>query len=66
MVADYFPDLSNKALARMIEGYRASGLWPRSTELPVTAFVRLKAAMISGGLISYDAPFERLVVNFPD
>ncbi len=66
IVAGYFPDLSSKDLARMIAGYRASGLWPRNTELPVTAFVRLKAAMISGGLISYDAPFDRLVTNFPD
>ncbi|NQV61966.1 MAG: ABC transporter substrate-binding protein [Alphaproteobacteria bacterium] len=65
-VTDYFPDLATDALARMIEGYRASGLWARSTELPVEAFVRLKAAMISGGLISYDAPYDRLVTSFPE
>ncbi|MBC8241760.1 MAG: ABC transporter substrate-binding protein [Alphaproteobacteria bacterium] len=65
-VAAYFPDLATDALARMIEGYRASGLWARSTELPVEAFVRLKAAMISGGLISYDAPYDRLVTSFPE
>jgi NitT/TauT family transport system substrate-binding protein len=63
-VGDYFPGLTTDALARMIEGYRASGLWARSTELPVTAFTRLKAAMISGGLISYDAPYDRLVTDF--
>lgn len=62
-VNGYFPDLSTAALARMIDGYRASGLWARSTELPVSAFVRLKAAMISGGLISYDAPYDRLVAT---
>ena len=60
-VGDYFPDLDAADLARMIHGYRASGLWARTTELPVTAFTRLKAAMISGGLISYDAPYDRLV-----
>ncbi len=65
-VADYFPDPATEELARMIEGYRASGLWPRTTELPVEAFTRLKAAMISGGLINYDAPFDRLVTSFPD
>ncbi|MFP6773253.1 MAG: ABC transporter substrate-binding protein [Alphaproteobacteria bacterium] len=62
-VGDYFPDLDAADLARMIHGYRSSGLWARSTELPVTAFARLKAAMISGGLISYDAPYDRLVTD---
>ena len=62
-VSDYFPDLADEDLARMIDGYRASGLWARTTELPVTAFTRLKAAMISGGLISYDAPYDRLVTD---
>ncbi len=62
-VGDYFPDLAEEELARMIDGYRASGLWPAATELPVAAFVRLKAAMISGGLISYDAPYDRLVTD---
>ncbi|MDE0726269.1 MAG: ABC transporter substrate-binding protein [Alphaproteobacteria bacterium] len=62
-VGDYFPDLDAADLARMIHGYRASGLWARTTELPVTAFTRLKAAMISGGLISYDAPYDRLVTD---
>ncbi|HJM92845.1 MAG: ABC transporter substrate-binding protein [Alphaproteobacteria bacterium] len=67
MVIDYFPDLSIEALARMIDGYRASGLWVRTTGLPVEAFVRLKAAMISGGLIRYDAPYDHLVVtDLPD
>jgi NitT/TauT family transport system substrate-binding protein len=65
-VSDYFPDLEDENLARMIDGYRASGLWARTTELPVTAFTRLKAAMISGGLISYDAPFDRLVTDLAE
>ena len=65
-VGEYFPDLADENLARMIEGYRASGLWAQTTELPVTAFTRLKAAMISGGLISYDAPYDRLVTSFTD
>ncbi|MDP6829723.1 MAG: ABC transporter substrate-binding protein [Alphaproteobacteria bacterium] len=62
-VIGYFPDLTTESLARMIDGYRSSGLWPRSTELPAEAFVRLKSAMISGGLISHDPPYDRLVVT---
>lgn len=60
-VAGYFPDLGLDALARIITGYRDRGVWTRSTELPVTPVVRLKAALISGGLIGYDVPYERMV-----
>ena len=45
----------------MIEGYRASGVWARSPELPVDTFVRLKASLLSGGLIDYDAPYHQVV-----
>ncbi len=62
-VIDYFPDLTIEALARMIDGYRASGLWARTTELPVEPFVRLKSAMISGGLIRHDPAYDRLIVT---
>ena len=47
----------------MIQGYRSSHLWALTTELPVAAFTRLKAAMLSGGLISFDAPYDRLVTD---
>ncbi|NQW11731.1 MAG: ABC transporter substrate-binding protein [Alphaproteobacteria bacterium] len=60
-IAAFFPALETAALARIIDGYRASGLWPRTTALPVDAFVRLKAALLSGGLIAYDAPYDRVV-----
>jgi NitT/TauT family transport system substrate-binding protein len=60
-VAGFFPDLATAALARAIEGYRASGLWARTPSLPAPAFVRLKAALLSGGLIGYDAPYDRVV-----
>ena len=62
-VGKYFPELQIEDLARMIEGYRNSRLWPLTTELPVTAFTRLKAAMLSGGLISFDAPYDHLVID---
>jgi NitT/TauT family transport system substrate-binding protein len=60
-VAGYFPDIERPALARMIEGYRSSGVWARSPELPVDTFVRLKASLLSGGLIDYDAPYHQVV-----
>lgn len=60
-VAGWFPDFDRAALARMIEGYRSSGVWARSPELPAETFVRLKASLLSGGLIGYDVPYDRAV-----
>tara|TARA_Y100001934_G_scaffold209618_1_gene248048 strand:- start:97 stop:1011 length:915 start_codon:yes stop_codon:yes gene_type:complete len=60
-VRPFFPDLSQRRLARMIAGYRGSNLWARTPALPAEAFVRLKAALLSGGLINYDVPYERAV-----
>jgi len=60
-VAPYFPDLPRDDLARIVANYRAAGLWARTPALPVEVFVRLKAALLSGGLIGYDAPYDRVV-----
>ncbi len=58
---DFFPDLPVAVLARIIERYRAAGLWPKTTALPVAAWARLKAALLTGGLISHDVPYPRAV-----
>lgn len=60
-VAGFFPDLPREILVRSIAGYRASRLWARTPALPVTAVVALKAALLSGGLIRRDIPYERIV-----
>jgi len=60
-VAGWFPDLPRPVLCRAIAGYRDSGLWARSPALPPATFVRLKAALLSGGLIQRDIPWEAVV-----
>jgi NitT/TauT family transport system substrate-binding protein len=60
-VATFLPKLSRAALVRIIGAYRASGLWAKTPELPPSAYLRLKAALVSGGLIRHDPPYERLV-----
>jgi len=60
-VAGWFPDLPRPVLDRAIAGYRASQLWARSPALPAPTFVRLKAALLSGGLIRRDIPWEAVV-----
>jgi NitT/TauT family transport system substrate-binding protein len=62
-VAGYFPDQSTEALSRIVNRYRDTGVWARTTTLPATPVVRLKAALISGGLISRDMPYERVVAD---
>jgi NitT/TauT family transport system substrate-binding protein len=60
-IANFFPDLPTGSLARMIDGYRASHLWARTPSLPRDAFLRLKAALVSGRLIDIDPPYEHIV-----
>lgn len=62
-VATFFPDLAPATLTQAIEGYRESNLWARSTALPPTAVVRLKSALLSGGLIQRDIPYDDFVNN---
>jgi NitT/TauT family transport system substrate-binding protein len=62
-VAGFFPELPRDVLIRAIAGYRNSGLWARNPALPVTAVVALKAALLSGGLIQRDIPYDRIVDN---
>jgi NitT/TauT family transport system substrate-binding protein len=60
-VGSFLPKLAPDVLARIIGAYRASGLWARTPELPAAPFLRLKAALVSGGLIRSDPPYERIV-----
>ena len=65
-VSPYFPDLDVKVLAAAIDGYRAAGLWARKTSLPPTAVVRLKAALLSGGFIQRDMPYDDIARDIQD
>ena len=56
-----FPNLPAGALARTTAAYRAARLWPRTPALPAAAWVRLKAAFLAGGLITYDVPYALAV-----
>jgi len=58
---EFFPELPLEAYTRIIENYRNANLWARSPALPVAAYTRLKAALLAGGLIAYDVPYESAV-----
>ena len=57
----FFPDLPQESFARIIGQYRKARLWPRTPSLPAAAYARLKAALLAGGLITYDVPYEHAV-----
>ena len=60
---DYFPGLDPARLAGALARYRANGVWGQDPVLPLEGFVRLKGALISGGFIASDIPFEACVDN---
>ncbi len=60
-IQTFFPKAGSAALTRMIADHWNAGLWARTPALPVASFVRLKATLLSGGLIDRDFPFDRIV-----
>ena len=57
----YFPNLSSDSFEYIINQYKESNLWPINTALPVSSFVRLKASLLSGGLIEKDIPYDSII-----
>ena len=59
----HFADVPHAILHDAIAGYQASGLWAQKTDLPPAAFLRLKSALLSGGLISRDIPYSHVIAQ---
>ncbi len=62
-VREYFPDLDLDTLAACAERYLALGVWGASPLLARDGFERLRAALLSGGLIAREIPYEDCVDN---
>ena len=60
-VSPFLPKLDREALVRIIGAYRVAGLWARRPDLPPAPYLRMKAALVSGGLIHADPAYERVV-----
>lgn len=61
LVRPYFPDIDADILTGAIQRYLALGVWGDNPRLPLAGFLRLKMALISGGFIGRDVPFEACV-----
>jgi len=62
-IAAYFPDVPPRRLASALDRYKALGLWGRDPRLPRSGYERLRAGLVSGGLVKTGAPYETAVDN---
>jgi NitT/TauT family transport system substrate-binding protein len=62
-IAGYFPGVPPQRLASALDRYKALGLWGQDTRLPRSGYERLKAGLVSGGLVSKGTPYETAVDN---
>ena len=60
-VAGWFPDTAAEHLTAALAGYQSATVWTRSSSIAVAHLVKLKAALLSGGLISRDIPYDAVV-----
>jgi len=56
--APWFDDVDSAILRGAVARYLAAGVWGRDPVLPVVGFVRLKCALLSGGFITRDIPYD--------
>jgi NitT/TauT family transport system substrate-binding protein len=50
-------------LAGALDRYKALGLWGRDPRLPRSGYERLRASLVSGGLVTTGTPYEIAVDN---
>jgi NitT/TauT family transport system substrate-binding protein len=60
-IGGYLPDLDVTAIGRIVSSYRDANLWAQTPELPLVTFLRLKAALVSGGLLGHDVAYQHVV-----
>ncbi len=62
-VAAYFPALPAPVLTASLARLKSAGIWGRDPRLPRAGYERLKAGLLSGGLIRAAIPYEDAVDN---
>ncbi|MGH7044497.1 MAG: ABC transporter substrate-binding protein [Acetobacteraceae bacterium] len=62
-VAAYFPAVPQPILAASYDRYQALGIWGRDPILPPAGYERLRASLVSGGLVTSGTPFAQAVDN---
>ncbi|MCH9670654.1 MAG: ABC transporter substrate-binding protein [Gammaproteobacteria bacterium] len=62
-IHSYFPTYTPGAIAAGLQRYREARIWPADCSLRQPEFVRLKLALLAGGFITHDVPYERAVLK---
>jgi len=62
-IGEYFPEVPPQRLAGALDRYKALGLWGQDPRLPRSGYERLRAGLVSGGLVKTGAPYETAVDN---
>jgi NitT/TauT family transport system substrate-binding protein len=62
-IASFFPSVPAAHLTAACARYRALGVWGRDPILPQAGFDRLRAGLLSGGLVRRAPTFEQAVDN---
>jgi NitT/TauT family transport system substrate-binding protein len=60
-IGGYFPDFSQDLMARSLARYKKGNIWNETPTLNVQGFERLRAGLLSGGLISREIPYDEIV-----
>jgi NitT/TauT family transport system substrate-binding protein len=60
-IGAWFADVAPERLASAITGYQAAKLWTVDPSIPAAHLLKLKASLVSGGLISRDVPYDEVV-----
>jgi NitT/TauT family transport system substrate-binding protein len=62
-ITSYFPDVPRQRLANALERYKALGIWGKDPILPPSGYERLRASLVSGGLVQTGASYDTAVDN---
>ena len=62
-IAERFPEIDRAVLAGAMARYRALGIWGSTPVHSPEGFVRLKCAVIAGGWIHSDVPYEACITT---
>jgi NitT/TauT family transport system substrate-binding protein len=60
-IAGFFPEYQPNLLANALEHYKRLDLWAHSTVHSRIGYLRLKSAVLAGGWIESDVPFDRCI-----
>lgn len=63
VIEQFLPGVDRTRIANAVGRYQKFGVWGKNPHLPREGFERLRAGLLSSGLIKTPIPFERAIDN---